>query len=67
VEAKAAAQAALDREDGIAILLLGQIVRAFDAAHDIDSTIPRLLPNSARRLFSRRAKKTSSTATPPNT
>ncbi|MDC0746359.1 hypothetical protein [Polyangium mundeleinium] len=55
--AKAAAQAGLDREDGVAILLLGQIVRAFEAAHDLDPTIPRLLPNSTRRLFSRRTKK----------
>ncbi|MDI1484095.1 hypothetical protein [Polyangium sp. y55x31] len=55
--ARAAAQAGLDREDGVAILLLGQIVRAFDAANDLDPTIPRLLPNSTRRLFSRRTKK----------
>ncbi|MRG91371.1 hypothetical protein [Polyangium spumosum] len=55
--ARAAAQAGLDREDGVAILLLGQIVRAFDAANDLEPTIPRLLPNSTRRLFSRRTKK----------
>ncbi|TKD12188.1 hypothetical protein [Polyangium fumosum] len=55
--ARAAAQAGLDREDGVAILLLGQIVRAFDGANDLDPTIPRLLPNSTRRLFSRRTKK----------
>jgi hypothetical protein len=66
VEAKAAAQAGLDREDGIAILLLGQIVRAFEAAHDLDPTVPRLLPNSTRRLFSRRVKKTTSPPTPTN-
>jgi hypothetical protein len=63
-ESRLAAQASLDREDGIAILLLGQIVRAFEGAHDIDPTIPRLLPNSTRRLFSPRAKKATS-ATPP--
>lgn len=55
--ARAAAQSGLDREDGVAILLLGQIIRAFDAANDLDPTIPRLLPNSTRRLFSRRTKK----------
>lgn len=55
--ARAAAQAGLDREDGVAILLLGQIVRAFDAANDLDPMIPRLLPNATRRLFSRRTKK----------
>lgn len=63
-ESRLAAQASLDREDGIAILLLGQIVRAFDAAHDIDPTIPRLLPNSTRRLFSRRVKKPTPAAPP---
>lgn len=63
-EGRAAAQAGLDREDGIAILLLGQIVRAFDAAHDIDPTIPRLLPNSTRRLFSRKVKKPTPAAPP---
>ncbi|MDI3290490.1 hypothetical protein [Polyangium sp. 15x6] len=55
--ARAAAQAGLDREDGVALLLFGQIVRAFDAANDLDPTVPRLLPNATRRLFSRRTKK----------
>ncbi len=64
LEGRAAAQTALDREDGIAILLLGQIVRAFDAAHDLDPTIPRLLPNSTRRLFSRRSKKSTPVSSP---
>jgi len=58
VEAKAAAQAGMDREDGIAILLLGQIVRAFETAHDRDPTIPRLLPNSTGRLFSQPRRQT---------
>jgi hypothetical protein len=46
-----ARQAALDREDGVQILLLGQIIRAFENAHDRDATIPRLVPISTRRLF----------------
>lgn len=52
-----ASQAALDREDGVQILLLGQIIRAFDAAHERDHTIPRLVPISTRRLFGRIRKK----------
>lgn len=52
-----AQQAELDREDGVQILLLGQIIRAFESAHARDATIPRLVPISTRRLFSRRAKK----------
>ena len=48
-----ATQAALDREDGIQTLLLGQIIRAFEGAHSRDATIPRLAPISTRRLFNR--------------
>jgi hypothetical protein len=46
-------QGALDREDGVNVLLLGQIVRAFDAAHNINPVVPRLVPISTRRLFGR--------------
>lgn len=52
-----AMQAALDREDGVQILLLGQIIRAFEGAHGRDATIPRLVPISTRRLFRRSGKK----------
>jgi len=52
-----ASQAELDREDGINILLLGRIIRAFEAGHNIDPTIPRLVPISTRRLFNRKRKK----------
>lgn len=50
-------QGELDRADGINILLLGQVIRAFDAAHDRDPTIPRLVPISTRRVFNRNVKK----------
>jgi hypothetical protein len=50
-------QGALDREDGVNVLLLGQIVRAFDAAHNINPIVPRLLPISTRRLFNRGSSK----------
>lgn len=46
-------QGALDREDGVNVMLLGQVVRAFDAAHNINPLVPRLVPISTRRLFGR--------------
>jgi hypothetical protein len=49
-------QGDLDRADGINVLLLGQLIRAFDGAHNINPTVPRLVPISTRRLFSRRKK-----------
>jgi len=52
-----ATQAELDRADGINILLLGRIIRAFDAANTINPTVPRLVPISTRRLFNRRSSK----------
>ncbi len=57
-----AQQAELDREDGIQILLLGQILRSFESAHARDATIPRLVPISTRRLFNRNKKPTASPA-----
>jgi hypothetical protein len=51
------AQGELDRQDGISVLLLGQILRAFDSAHTRNPTVPKLVPISTRRLFSRRAGK----------
>lgn len=52
-------QGALDAEDGANLLLLGHIVQVFEAAHDLDPTIPRLVPIATRRLlapYSPRAK-----------
>lgn len=60
-----AAQASLDREDGVQILLLGQIIRTFESANDRDATIPRLVPISARRLFNRNSTKSTSTEPAP--
>lgn len=50
-------QGDLDRLDGINLLLLGQIVRAFEHAHNLDPTIPRPTFIAARRAFNRRTKK----------
>jgi len=44
-------QGALDLEDGINLHVLGAIIDAFDAAHDLDATIPRLVPISTRNLL----------------
>ena len=44
-------QGQLDVADGVNLTLLDQIVSAFDHAHDIDPTIPRLIPISTRRFF----------------
>jgi hypothetical protein len=59
-----ARQAELDREDGVQILLLGQIIRAFESAHDRSRTIPRLVPISTRRLFNRNKKSATAPAEP---
>ncbi|HTN85279.1 MAG TPA: hypothetical protein VL242_16390 [Sorangium sp.] len=58
-------QGALDRADGINILIMGQILRAFEGAHGIDPTIPRLVPISTRRLFNRKTKKKAAETQPP--
>lgn len=65
-----ASQHALDREDGVQILLLGQIIRAFENGHDRDATIPRLVPIATRRLFNKHkgassSSSSSSPAAPP--
>jgi hypothetical protein len=49
-------QADLDLADGINLHLLSNVVQAFEAAHDLDSTIPRLVPIATRRLLGRRLR-----------
>lgn len=51
------AQGTLDRKDGVSVLLLGQVLRGFSAAHERKPTIPKLQPISTRRLWSRRGAK----------
>jgi hypothetical protein len=55
---KAVTQGALDREDGVNALLLGHIIDMFEAAHDLDPTIPRLVPIATRRLFGKHTRTT---------
>jgi hypothetical protein len=56
VTAQKTAQGDLDYLDGVNLVLLGDIVSAFEAAHDLDGTIPRLLPISTRRLLGKRTR-----------
>ena len=51
-------QGMLDREDGANLLVLGHIIDVFEAAHDIDPSIPRLVPIATRRLLGRTRKAT---------
>ncbi len=48
-------QGDLDKADGLNLMLLGHVIRAFDNAHDQDPTIPTLVPIATRRMFNRRA------------
>ncbi|MEI7892581.1 MAG: hypothetical protein WCI05_05795 [Myxococcales bacterium] len=57
-----ATQATLDLGDGINVLLLGQVLRAFEGAHSLEPTIPRLVPISTRRLFNHKKKGTPAAA-----
>ena len=54
-------QSQLDRADGINLLLLGRIIRAFEHGHGLDPSIPRLVPVSTRSIL---ARKSTSPVTP---
>lgn len=54
--AQKVSQGDVDYLDGVNLVLLGDIVSAFEAAHDLDGTIPRLVPISTRRLLGRRKR-----------
>lgn len=62
---KKATQGSLDKKDGEAFHLLEAIIDAFEKAHDIDPTIPRLVPISMRRHFGTHKNKAPVEATPP--
>lgn len=53
---KKVTQGALDKKDGEAFHLLEAILSAFEKAHDIDPTLPRLVPISMRRHFGKHAR-----------
>lgn len=52
------AQGEIDFLDGVNLHLLSMVIAAFEAAHDVDGTIPRLTPIATRRALgkSRRGK-----------
>jgi hypothetical protein len=55
---KKAAQGDVDFLDGVNLHLLSMIISAFEAAHDVDPSIPRLTPIATRRALGKsRAKK----------
>ncbi|MBI5495033.1 MAG: hypothetical protein HY904_08385 [Deltaproteobacteria bacterium] len=58
------AQGELDYLDGLNLHLLSEIIHAFDAAHDLDPTIPRLVPIATRRLLGRRNRADGTPAAP---
>jgi hypothetical protein len=49
----AVSQAEVDYWDGINLHLLGHFIDVFEAGHELDATIPRLLPISLRNYFRR--------------
>jgi hypothetical protein len=53
-QAPHAPQEDIDFLDGVNLVLLSLIVNAFDRAHEIDPSIPRLVPVATRRLIVRR-------------
>ena len=61
---KKATQGGLDKKDGEAFHLLEAIIDAFEKAHDIDPTIPRLVPISMRRHFTTHKTKAAPAAEP---
>ena len=61
---KKATQGSLDKKDGEAFYLLEAIIDAFEKAHDIDPTIPRLVPISMRRHFGKHTRKATAAPEP---
>jgi hypothetical protein len=61
---KKVTQGSLDMKDGEAFLLFEAIIDAFEKAHDIDPTIPRLVPISMRRHFGKHTRKAVAVAAP---
>ena len=56
-------QAQLDRADGVNVLLLGHVLRAFRLGNSIDSSIPRIQPIATKFLFMRKTAKADAPST----
>jgi hypothetical protein len=48
----------LDFLDGVNLHVLGEVVHAFESAHELDPSVPRLSPIATRRFLARRSKST---------
>jgi hypothetical protein len=44
-------QLEIDCLDGVNLPVLGEVIHAFEGAHDMDASIPRLVPIATRRLL----------------
>lgn len=66
--AGAISQSEVDFWDGLNVTLLRRIIQVFNAGHQIDPTIPRLLPRALAKVFFRtHARPSPSSPTPPPT
>jgi hypothetical protein len=58
-------QTRLDYQDGVLLHLMGNLIRIFDAANEMDRRIPRLFPSSTYLLFGRKRASDRTEATEP--
>ena len=56
-------QLEIDFMDGVNLHVLGELIHAFEAAHDMDASIPRLVPIAARRMLARHTIRNASETT----
>lgn len=57
-------QLEIDFMDGVNLHVLGELIHAFEAAHDMDASIPRLVPIATRRLLARHSARNASKPAP---
>jgi hypothetical protein len=57
-------QLEIDFMDGVNLHILGELIHAFEAAHDTDASIPRLVPIATRRLLARYSGRSDSKPAP---
>ncbi len=57
-------QLEIDFLDGVNLHVLGELIHAFEAAHDTDASIPRLVPIATRRLLARHSARNGSEPVP---
>lgn len=57
-------QLEIDFKDGVNLHVLGELIHAFEAAHDMDASIPRLVPIATRRMLARHTARKASEPAP---